>query len=324
MSQCRAQRLTDLHPASDDIAADVRRGLGQRPKVLASKYLYDAAGSALFERICGLPEYYLTRTESAILAEHGPAIAAAVGPRALVVEYGSGSGIKTRQLLRSLHQPVAYVPIEISRSALLASVGALAADLPDIEMLPVCADFTQPVELPQPQRCGQRRLMFFPGSTLGNFATAEAVALLRQMADTMGEHGAALIGIDLQKSPELIEAAYNDSAGVTAAFTLNLLTRLNRELDADFELSRFAHRAVYNPLLGRIETDIVSGVEQIVRVAGHAVPLLAGEKIRVEISCKYTLEGFAQLAARAGLRLTRRWTDAQQWFALVLLERRSP
>jgi len=322
MSICRARRLTDLHPAGDDIAADVHFGLAQRPKQLPSKYFYDATGSALFERICELPEYYLTRTESAILAQYGPAIAAAVGPRALVVEYGSGSGVKTRQLLQNLQQPVGYVPIEISRSALLASVGELSAALPDIEMLPVCADFTQSVELPRPQHAERRRLMFFPGSTLGNFHPHEAVALLRQMTEAMGEQGAALIGIDLQKSPALIEAAYNDSAGVTAAFTLNLLTRLNRELGADFELSRFAHRAVYNPLAGRIETDIVSRVEQIVRVAGHTVSLLAGEQIRVEISCKYTLEGFAQLADRAGLRLTRHWTDAGHWFALMLLERR--
>lgn len=321
MSQCTAQRLTDLHPASDDIAAEVRCGLSHRPKYLPSKYLYDAAGSALFERICALPEYYLTRTEGAILDQHGAAIAAAVGAHAMVVEYGSGSGIKTLQLLRSLQQPVAYVPIEISRSALIASVSALATALPDIEMLPVCADFTQPLELPAPQRRSQRCLLFFPGSTLGNFDAPEAIALLRQMAETMGDNGAALIGIDLQKAPELIAAAYNDSAGVTAAFTLNLLTRLNRELGADFELSRFIHQAVYNPLAGRIETDIVSRVEQIVRVAGQSVALLAGEKIRVEISCKYTLAGFAQMAAKAGLRLSRRWTDAEQRFALVLLER---
>ena len=322
MNPCRARRNRELAPEGGEFATDVRLGLAQKPKQLPSKYLYDAAGSALFERICELPEYYLTRAESEILAEHGPAIAAAVGAQALVVEYGSGSGLKTRRLLQCLREPVGYVPIEISPSALQASIAELAAALPELEMLPLCADFTQPLSLPRPRHPERRRLVFFPGSTLGNFDNQESIALLRQMAETMREPGAALVGIDLQKSPALIEAAYNDSAGVTAAFTLNLLTRLNRELGGDFELGRFAHRAVYRQAAGRIETDIVSRVQQIVRVAGQSIPLLAGEAIRVEISCKYTLEGFAQLAARAGLQIHRHWQDRERRFALIMLVRR--
>src|SRR5690606_25607366 len=221
-------------------------------------YFYDHRGSELFERITRQPEYYLTRIELALLEASMADIAEAVGPRAQVVEYGSGSGRKTRLLLDGLDDPVAYTPIEISRSALLASAERLDREFGDVEVLPVCADFTQPVPLPRPSREADHALVFFPGSTIGNFTEAEAVRLLRAMRETMGERGGALVGIDLQKSPEVIEAAYNDAAGVTAAFTLNLPARLKRGAGAGFDLAGLRPRAVYVRDAGRIETCLVS------------------------------------------------------------------
>lgn len=316
-----ALHLFDRHPHEADFAADVRAGLAQRPKRIASKYFYDAHGSALFEQICAQPEYYLTGTELAILRAHAGDIAAAIGPRPLLVEYGSGSGLKTRVLLAALIDPVGYVPVEISRSALRASAAALAAEFPHLQILPVCADFTGPVRLPAPSRKQRRSVVFFPGSTLGNFAHREAVRLLQQMHSEMGPGGAAVVGIDLQKDPAIIEAAYNDAAGITAQFTLNLLARMNRELGADFDLDRFRHRAIYNPLAGRIETHIVSRVDQRVHVDGRQVHFDAGEAMLVEYSCKYSQVEFERLAAKAGLRVVRTWTDPRQWFAIQLLER---
>ena len=302
-----------------DFAADVLDGLNGAQKRIPSKYLYDARGSELFERICEQPEYYPTRTELGILQSEGAAIAEAVGPRALVLEYGSGSGVKTRLLLDALDAPVAYMPVEISYGALAASVAELAADFPDIEMRALCADFTQPLTLPAPQRAADRVLVFFPGSTLGNFATDEAVDLLGVMRADMGADGLALVGVDLQKDPAEIEAAYNDAAGVTAAFTLNLLTRINRELGADFDLDGFVHEARYNPEAGRIETRIRSRRAQRVTVAGQRFDFAEGEGILVEYSCKYTQTGFAEMAQRAGLRVHSSWTDPDGRFALQLL-----
>ncbi|MCK5770667.1 L-histidine N(alpha)-methyltransferase [Algiphilus sp.] len=307
---------------ADDFAGDVVRGLSQPVKRIPSKYLYDARGSELFEAICEQPEYYPTRTELAILDDHRHAIAAAVGSRPLVLEYGSGSGIKTRLLLDALDDPVAYVPVEISASALDESVADLAVRFPDVEMLPLCADFTRPLRLPVAAREPASVLVFFPGSTLGNFATDDAVALLTVMRGEIGDAGAALVGIDLQKDRATVEAAYNDAAGVTAAFTLNLLARMNRELDADFDPARFHHRARYNALAGRIETHIVSDADQRVSVAGRRFDFGAGEGVLVEYSCKYSHQGFADMAARAGLAVTQSWTDGDERFALQLLRPR--
>ena len=301
--------------------ADVLHGLAQTPKRIPSKYFYDARGSQLFEEICAQPEYYLTRTELAILEEHAPAIAAAIGPRALLVEYGSGAGIKTRLLLDALDQPVGYVPVEISRSALDASIENLSEEFPEVDMLPVSADFTRPVDLPAPDQAARRTVVFFPGSTLGNFEQFEAIALLRTMAIEMGRQGAALVGIDLKKDAAILEAAYNDAAGVTRDFTLNLLTRINRELHADFNLDEFDHRARYNALAGRIETHIVSRREQDVGIGSNRFSFAAGEAMLVEYSCKYALDEFAAMAAKAGLRVVQGWSDSRQWFAMQMLER---
>ncbi|MEO6170976.1 MAG: L-histidine N(alpha)-methyltransferase [Lysobacter sp.] len=313
--------LSDLQPSADDITGDVLAGLSSAPKTLPSKYFYDERGSRLFEQITREPEYYLTRVELALLEASMADIAAAVAKRAHVVEYGSGSGRKTHLLLDGLVDPVAYTPIEISRTALLASVERLAQAYPQVEMLPVCADFTQPVPLPTPARGNGHVLVFFPGSTLGNFLPAQAERLLRSMRATMGATGLALVGIDLDKDPALIEAAYNDAAGVTADFTLNLLRRLNRDIGSDFDPGAFAHRAVYSRQRMRIETHLVSLRDQQVRVAGHRFHFADGEAMEVEYSHKYTDASFAALAERAGLRVVARWNDPRDWFGLRLLER---
>ena len=316
-----AEKLTDLHPTPDDILGDVLAGLAGTPRRLPSKYFYDRRGSELFEQITRQPEYYPTRIELALLEARMADIADAVGPRAQVVEYGSGSGRKTRLLLDGLDDPVAYTPIEISRSALLASAERLEREFGDVEVLPVCADFTEPVPLPRPSRAADHALVFFPGSTIGNFTETEAVRLLRAMRETMGARGGALVGIDLQKPPDVIEAAYNDAAGVTAEFTLNLLARLNRDIGSDFDLDGFEHRAVYARDAGRIETFLVSRRAQDVTVAGQRFHFAPGEAMQVEYSQKYTDAGFAALAAQAGLRVAHRWNDPDDWFGLRLLRR---
>jgi dimethylhistidine N-methyltransferase len=319
----RAYHLDDRQPG-EGLLADALGGLSRSPKRLSSKYFYDARGSALFERICEQPEYYPTRTELAIMRDRVGAIAAALGPEVRLVEYGSGSGLKTRLLLRSLESPAAYVPVEISRSALAESVARLEREFPRIEMLPVCADFTQPIKLPRAVRAPRQTVVYFPGSTLGNFAPDDALRLLRQMHNEAGQGGGllgggVLIGIDLVKDATALEAAYNDAAGVTAEFTLNLLVRMNHELGADFDLAGFRHRARWHPLAERIETHIVSRREQDVHIDGRTFHFAEGEAMLVEYSCKYTLEGFARFAARAGLRVAEVWTDPDRKFSVQWL-----
>lgn len=311
--------LTDLRPTPAEITADVLAGLSSTPRSLPSKYFYDARGSELFEQITRQPEYYPTRVELALLDEAAAHIARAVGRHAHVVEYGSGSGRKTERLLEALVDPVAYTPIEISRSTVLESTRRLDRLFPHVQMLPVCADFTQPVALPVPEREPESTLVFFPGSTLGNFVHDDAVALMGAMRETMGPRGRALIGIDLDKDPALLEAAYNDAAGVTAQFTLNLLARLNRDIGSDFQPDGFRHRATYSRERGRIETFLVSQRAQVVHVAGRDFAFAAGEAMQVEYSHKYTDAGFAALAARAGLAVVDGWNDAQDWFGLRLV-----
>ena len=312
--------LTDLRPTPDDIRGDALAGLSATPKHLPSKYFYDAAGSRLFEAITRQPEYYPTRVELALLDARGADIARALGPRLHIVEYGSGSGRKTERLLQALDRPAAYTAVEISRATVLAATERLSEAFPHIAMLPVCADFTRAVPLPPPPVSARGRLVFFPGSTLGNFDDADAVALLEAMRETVGDGGRLLIGLDLVKDPAVIEAAYNDAAGVTAEFTLNLLARLNREVGSDFDLDGFRHRARYSVVRERIETDLVSTRAQAVHIGGQAFAFEDGEAIRVEISTKYTDAGFAALAARAGLRVVDGWNDPRDWFGLRLLQ----
>ncbi len=291
-------------------------GLSQADKSLPCKYFYDAAGSRLFDAICELDEYYPTRAELEILRAHAPAIAAAIGPGRVLVELGSGSSTKTRRLLDELAAPAGYVPVDVSREHLLAAAAAIAGDYPALRVAPLCADFTRPFDLPA--GLAGRPVVFFPGSTIGNFAPADARALLRQIAALPGCAG-AVVGIDLQKPVAALEAAYNDARGVTAAFNLNLLARINRELGGDFALDRFAHRATYDAVHHRVEMRLVSRFDQEVRVAGRAFAFAAGEPILTELSHKYTIDGFSDMAEEAGLCRERAWTDGERRFAVVLL-----
>ncbi|MBQ4856146.1 L-histidine N(alpha)-methyltransferase [Rhodanobacter sp. B2A1Ga4] len=313
----------DRRPPSSDLLEVVQRGLGARPKRLPSWLFYDERGSMLFERICEQPEYYLTRCEIALMDEHAADIADALGSDVRLVEYGSGNAHKTHMLLEHLHAPVAYVPVEISPEPLRQSVERLAAAFPQLPLQPLCADFSKPLRLPIPPRAPRRTVLYFPGSTIGNFENREAAVLLRKMRNEMGDAGGILIGVDLKKDPAVIEAAYNDRAGVTAEFTLNMLARLNREIGSNFELPAFAHRSHYNPMAGRIETHLVSRREQQVKVGRANVPFRAEEAIQVEYSCKYSLEDFAALAARAGLAVKHVWTDPQRMFSVQYLVRAS-
>lgn len=304
---------------TDAFLADVLAGLSLPVKRLPSKYLYDARGSRLFEAICELPEYYLTRAEIEILEDHAAEMAAAIGPRRVVVEYGSGASVKTRLLLDRLQAPAAYVPVDVSGEHLRAASGALAARYPRLAVLPVEADFTRPFAVPA--EAAGRSVVYFPGSTIGNLEPAEAGALLQQIADTPGCDG-ALVGIDLQKSKAKIEAAYNDRDFVTAAFNLNLLRRINRDLAGEFVPGRFYHRARYDEARARIEMHLVSTVDQVIAVADRSFDFEAGEAIVTELSHKYTLDGFSDMSSRAGMTLTRTWTDAAGQFAVVHLVRR--
>jgi dimethylhistidine N-methyltransferase len=311
----------DLAPTEESFRDAVLAGLTRRAKSIPCRFLYDELGSALFDEICELPEYYLTRTETAILAECAPEIADLAGRHAQLIEFGSGSARKVRLLLDALAEPDAYVAIDISREPLRRAAEEVAAEFPDVPVVAICADYLQPLRLPAlPARGEGRRLGFFPGSTIGNFAPDDAVDFLAGCRRVVGRDGAMLVGVDLKKDPVLLDAAYNDSAGVTAAFTLNLLERMNREVDADFQLDRFAHDAFYNAARGRIEIYIRSLTDQIVTVAGRAIRFAADERIHTEDSCKYTIAEFQRLAAHAGFRPRRHWTDAHELFSVHLLE----
>lgn len=310
----------DLAPAEESFRDSVIDGLSRRRKAIPCRFLYDAHGSALFEAICEQPEYYPTRTETAILAEFAPEIAAAMGPHCELIEFGSGSSRKVRLLLAALEKPAAYVAIEISREALREAADSLAESFPGLTVVAVCADYMHPLDLPDLPAAGEgSRLGFFPGSTIGNLEPAMAVDFLAGCKRVIGEDGAMLVGVDLRKDPRLLNAAYNDRQGVTAAFTLNLLARINRELDGDFNLDRFAHDAAYNAEAGKVEIFIRSLADQIVTVAGQRFRFAAGERIHTEDSWKYTVKGFQQLAARAGYHAARCWTDPAELFSVHLL-----
>lgn len=302
------------------LVGEVLAGLRATPKRLSSAYLYDRRGSELFDAICELPEYYLTRTETAILARHAAEMAACIGERTLLLEPGSGSSRKTRLLLDALPDLAAYVPVDISRSHLLEAARALRAAYPRLQVLPVCADFTQGFALPPPPRPPARVVVFFPGSTLGNFDPPQAVRLLELMRRTAGRRGGLLLGIDLAKDPAILERAYNDAAGLTAAFNMNLLARLNRELAADFDLGGFRHEAVWVGARSRIEMHLVSLRGQTAHLAGTPVEFAAGERLITEHCHKYSAESFASQARAAGWMPRRAWTDPQGYFSVQYLE----
>jgi L-histidine Nalpha-methyltransferase len=295
-------------------ARDVVAGLSQVPKVIPARYFYDRRGSELFEAITELPEYYPTRTEVALLERHGHDIARLTGAGRVVVEFGSGSSAKTPQLLRQV-APAAYVPVDISADFLAASAQALAAAHPGLDVLPVAADFTRAFDLPAPV-VGKPMLGFFPGSTIGNLDHAGAVDLLRAFRATLGADARLVIGIDTRKNPRLLEAAYDDAAGVTAAFNLNLLRRINRELGGTAPVDAFEHRALWNDALGRIEMHLVALRDVAFEAAGRSFRLHAGETIHTENSYKYTPEEARLLARAAGWEPMAAWTDDRALFAL--------
>jgi dimethylhistidine N-methyltransferase len=303
--------------ARREFLRDVLLGLRATSKRLPCKYFYDKRGSELFDRICLLDEYYLTRSELAIMDRFAPEMGEQIGAGAMLVEYGSGSSVKTRYLLDGLPDPAAYVPVDISGEHLQQTSRELARDYPRIEVLPVCADFTKDFALPLSTRAATHAAVYFPGSTIGNFLPSQAAELLRRITRLCGTGGGLLIGIDLKKDMATIEAAYNDRLGVTAEFNLNLLRRINSELGADFDLGQFFHRAHYNSQLGRVEIYLVSRRAQAVTIGGETIEFAADETICTEYSHKYTVDEFATIAAAAGLSLHREWTDKNRYFAVL-------
>ncbi|BDI29158.1 dimethylhistidine N-methyltransferase [Capsulimonas corticalis] len=302
-----------------DFYAEVIAGLTMPVKTLPCKYFYDERGSQLFDEICELDEYYPTRTEAAIMERCAAEMAALLGPDCRLVEYGSGSSTKTRILLDSAPHLAAYVPVDISRVHLQKTAEGLRRRYPRLEILPVCADYTASFTLPEPSGPVSRTVAYFPGSTIGNFHPRQAQFFLTQIAQLCGEGGGLLIGVDLKKDPAVLHAAYNDAKGVTAAFNLNVLDRINQELRGAFVLDDFAHHAFYNEELGRIEMHLVSQKDQTVAICESAVTFAAGETIHTECSYKYSREEFAELARSAGFEIQNFWTDPNELFSVQYL-----
>lgn len=317
---------TDGRPAcshASSLRSEVLAGLRDSPKTLPPKLFYDARGAALFDAITRLDEYYLTRAELLILRDNADAIAGAIGAGTVLLEYGSGEAEKVRLLLdhmRGRSAPAAYVPIDVSAAQLERVAGELQESYPDIPIIPVVADYTEPVDLPVPASLASaRHVVFFPGSTIGNLHPAEAVALLERMAHACGRGGAIILGVDLRKDPAILHAAYNDSEGLTAAFNRNMLRHINNALAATFEPECFRHYAFYNPVAGRVEMHLVSLQDQMVRVAGECISFERGESIWTESSYKYSPPGLKSLAHDAGLDVIDSWTDDAGAFMVLNL-----
>jgi dimethylhistidine N-methyltransferase len=315
----RALRATPRNQATETFAADVVAGLSADPKQLLPKYFYDETGSQLFEEITQLPEYYLTRTELKILHDKAPAIAALIPRDAVLVELGAGSATKAKILLEAAPHISAYVPVDISAEFLGSEAAKLSRDIPRVAVHPVATDFTKPFELPAALQ-GRPRVGFFPGSTIGNFEPHEAAELLKQAGRVLGSEALLIIGADLVKDRDVLHAAYNDAAGVTAKFNLNLLARINRELGADFNLGAFEHHACYNSERSRIEVYLASRRRQKVHVAGKTFDFRAGETIHTENSYKFTIKSFGALVRGAGWEPRAVYTDAQQYFSVNVLK----
>ena len=313
-----APAFVDLHPAADRFLEEVTEGLSRPRKALPPKYFYDERGAALFEAICELPEYYLTRAELAIMAGHAAEMAGHLGQGCAVIEYGSGSGRKTRLLLKAV-SPVAYVPIDISRSQLQVTAKEIAAEFPGLPVTAVCADYSRALKLPPLGGAPARRVVYFPGSTIGNLTPPEAASFLANAHRLAGPGGGMLVGVDLKKDAARLNAAYNDARGITAEFNLNLLARINRELGADFDLAAFRHHAFYDEGAGRIEMHLVSLAEQRVRIGAAEFAFRRGETLHTENSYKYAVEEFRELARGAGFTPERCWTDGAKQFAVHYL-----
>ena len=301
---------------SPDFLGDVIAGLSSDPPTLPCKYFYDERGAALFQKICELPEYYITRTEIDILDRNRAEIASQLGPNIQLIGLGTGAGTKTRILIEALESPAVYIPVDISEKQLRESTVLFQKIFADLEILPVCADYLQAVTLPSPGHKSARNIVYFPGSTIGNFEPEEAIGFLRRIANVCRDDGGLLIGVDLKKDERVLEAAYNDRAGVTAQFNLNLMERINRELGADFDLNQWRHRATYNSKAGRIELYLISEIDQVAHVEEHKFHFRRGEKIITEFSYKYAPQEFAALAGKAGFDFVRMWTDDARLFGI--------
>lgn len=312
--------FVDLEPEVEDFEAAVLIGLGRPEKQLPCKFFYDQRGSRLFDQICELEEYYPTVTELKIFLQHRADIAALIGPSCHVIEFGSGSGTKIRTLLESIRNPAAYTAVDISKDHLLSATMALAEDYPNVTVTAVCADFTLPFEVSPPEGAGEaKRVGFFPGSTIGNFSPEEASGFLKGAAEILGHGGEMLIGVDLKKDSDVLLAAYNDRAGVTAEFNLNLLRRINRELGANFDLANFAHKAVYNFDAGRIEMRLISLCRQSVTVGTRAFLFEKEETIHTENSYKYEVGEFRDMCSRSNFAPVDTWVDEGGLFSVHYL-----
>ena len=309
----------DLSPSEESFREAVLAGLARSRKAIPCKFLYDRRGSALFEEICRLPEYYPTRTEIGILEENARRIAGRIGPCCRLIDFGSGESRKARILLEALEDPAGYVPVDISRDHLFEAAANLAEDFPALPVVALCADYTRPFVLPPLPDGGGKNVGFFPGSTIGNFEPKAAEAFLLNCARLLGSGGEMLVGVDLKKEKGVLDAAYNDGSGVTALFNLNLLHRINRELDGDLDIAQFRHVAFYNPAMGRVEIYIESLAEQEARIAGRRFHFDCGELIHTEYSYKYAIPEFQTLAKRAHFTPVEAWTDAKNLFSVHYL-----
>ena len=301
---------------SPDFLTDVIAGLSSNPRTLPCKYFYDERGAALFQKICELPEYYITRTEIDILDRNCAEIASHLGPNVKLIGLGTGAGTKTRILIEALENPAVYIPVDISEKQLRESTALFQKIFPELEILPVSADYLQPVVLPSAHREAARNIVYFPGSTIGNFEPHEAIEFLRRIANVCRGGGGLLIGVDLKKDHQVLEAAYNDTAGVTAQFNLNLLRRVNRELGADFDVDQWRHRAIYNSNVGRIEMHLISEIDQFVHLDEHKFHFRREDKIITEFSYKYAPDEFAAFAGKTGFNFARIWTDDARLFGI--------
>ncbi|MGR9107618.1 MAG: L-histidine N(alpha)-methyltransferase [Gammaproteobacteria bacterium] len=317
-------RSNPTNPGQDakqrEFMADVIAGLSQTPKSLPSKYFYDERGSQLFERICGLEEYYLTRVEMQLLTSIREELAALIGPNAAIIEPGAGAGIKIQILLEALESPALYAPWDISEEFLLGSVRILEDKFPLLPILPLAGDFMRPVKWHEAREVVERRVVFFPGSTLGNFDRAEAVSFLRNMRGFMGARGFLILGVDMVKPVEILEVAYDDREGVTEAFNKNLLLRINKELGANFDPDLFAHKAFFNASASRIEMHLESRINQEVKIDGYRFRFRNEERIHTENCHKFTLKSIHDLARSAGLVCRKFWLDDDKLFSIHLLE----
>ena len=316
-------RILDLHPEAEDFKKSILSGLSSRPKALPSKYLYDERGSELFDLICQQPEYYQTRSEVSILEANIDEICRCFGKSLHLIEYGSGHSRKIRVLIEGLKEKLHYSPLDISKEYLIETAEILHRDYPAMDITAVCADMLNGqsiINALSDVAPNQKRVVFFPGSTVGNFEPPTADSIMESTAALVGKGGGFLVGIDLRKDPAVIEAAYNDAAGATRTFELNYFSRLNRELNANFDVSQWEYRGKYLPDYGRVQMEAVSLIDQTVRIGEKEISIQKDEPIHLENSYKFTVEDFSERAARFGLQLKEHWTDEKQWFGVLYFE----